>query len=655
MNGPFGNRFPYTNFHEMNLDWMIQIAKDFLDQYTNIQETIDTGLSDLQEKYDALEVLLQAWYDEHSQDIADQLADALADLNAWYTEHQGYLDQTLQDNIAAFNAAAEQKAQQTIESIPSDYTQLANEVETLRLPLRNVTTWSSGYINASGGASSADHNQWYSEPIPPEIINGIIFDVPADRSIRFCYDGTNPYVRSQPYTNTRINVAIDNTYSVRLVVWPDDIPGSSMTLDEVLSPLNWNYTFFNGLSKQVSDNLDNLNAFSTPLNERVVWTSGYINASGGASAADYNQWYSSVISKKDINGLAIYVPENRSLRFSFEGTNPFVRSRTYRNEIASLPLDNEYDVRITIGVPAVAGNSMTKDAVISAVNWNATFFNGLSYQANLPTITLTVDLNGGADYTDPRQAFDYIYDHEGQYSEAIVYMAEGVYNVRDMFTEAEWEDTDITWRYYWGLTVPPKTRLIGKGLCDNVQLTGYGQGMNNIKAALNFKTSGSIENIHIRSGNLRYAIHDDMAWTDKPFTREVIGCRIVDNGSTYQTAYGAGTNGYGSYKFINTVFESTVSTIAFSMHNGSNQKVPSKFEFVGCTFKTNNQYACVFPSIIGVCDNEVIMIGNKVQSIRFYAYEENANCRFNLSGCGNTPSCVITVQNTTKQLSFADR
>lgn len=142
MNGPFGNRFPYTNFHEMNLDWMIQIAKDFLDQYTNIQNVIeqgltdltdktDTGLAALQEKYETLEGLLDSWYNEHSEDIAGQLADALEDLNTWYTTHEGYLDQYVTDSIGAFNTAAEAKAAETIASIPSDYTTLSNRVTAL--------------------------------------------------------------------------------------------------------------------------------------------------------------------------------------------------------------------------------------------------------------------------------------------------------------------------------------------------------------------------------------------------------------------------------------------------------------------------------------------------------------------------------------------
>lgn len=138
--GIFGEGFPYSNFHDLNMDWIIKIAKDFLDQYTHIQEIIaqgiedigdktEEGLADLQTKYEALETLLNEWYETHSADIANELADALADLNEWYTTHENYLDQTLADNIAEFTAEANERALEALATIPSDFTSFYNSVK----------------------------------------------------------------------------------------------------------------------------------------------------------------------------------------------------------------------------------------------------------------------------------------------------------------------------------------------------------------------------------------------------------------------------------------------------------------------------------------------------------------------------------------------
>lgn len=147
--GAFGENFPYTNFHDLNMDWIIKIAKDFLDQYTHIQEIIhageeslqeltetgeqslqdkiNTGLADLQDAADTLQGLLDAWYIEHSEDIADQLRDAIQDLNDWYSSHIDSLETALQTDIHLLGVAA----QEVIDSIPDDYTELSETVDQL--------------------------------------------------------------------------------------------------------------------------------------------------------------------------------------------------------------------------------------------------------------------------------------------------------------------------------------------------------------------------------------------------------------------------------------------------------------------------------------------------------------------------------------------
>ena len=151
-NGAFGENFPYSNFHDLNMDWIIKIAKDFLDQYTHIQEIIsnaeqslqeltDEELEQIQSKANELETLLQQWYDTHSQEIAEQLASALSELS-----------ENVNNSIQAFQVAANQKADEAIQSIPSDYTELYNEVLHLQNILENLSFegYDNKQINVSG-------------------------------------------------------------------------------------------------------------------------------------------------------------------------------------------------------------------------------------------------------------------------------------------------------------------------------------------------------------------------------------------------------------------------------------------------------------------------------------------------------------------------
>ena len=129
--GAFGEGFPYSNFHDLNMNWIIKIAKDFLDQYTHIQEVIENGetsltelteegLQALTDKKEELEGLLDAWYTEHSEDIANELVTAVASA------------------ISSFSTRANEIGLQVIESIPDDYTELADEVRQAQSDIHNL-------------------------------------------------------------------------------------------------------------------------------------------------------------------------------------------------------------------------------------------------------------------------------------------------------------------------------------------------------------------------------------------------------------------------------------------------------------------------------------------------------------------------------------
>ena len=75
------NMFPYTNFHELNLEWLIQEVKrnrdriDTLDdRITAVENTIDGFKLEIQEQMDAF----RKEFNDLSDDLQNQLDEGLA-------------------------------------------------------------------------------------------------------------------------------------------------------------------------------------------------------------------------------------------------------------------------------------------------------------------------------------------------------------------------------------------------------------------------------------------------------------------------------------------------------------------------------------------------------------------------------------------------
>lgn len=154
MPGPFEN-IPYVNFHELNLDWIIDVVKDFLNKYEHIQELIrrgeesitgltEEGLNQLNSTATELKALLNEWYNTHSEDIALQLA----------------------NSITEFNRKADQKTAASIASIPADYSSLSalvTEINAKKANKKMITggelgARSSGMIGTDGSTSGAGNH-----------------------------------------------------------------------------------------------------------------------------------------------------------------------------------------------------------------------------------------------------------------------------------------------------------------------------------------------------------------------------------------------------------------------------------------------------------------------------------------------------------------
>lgn len=225
-NGPFGNMMPYLNFHGMNLDWVIQIAKDFLDQYTHIQDIINQGETDinnltqesvtlLQNTANTLENLLNQWYQTHSEDIAQELADALAE----------------------FNQQADAKATAVIASIPDDYTEVVNEVKAKNRTLLSLTT----DVFAKGSLDSQGEDDTFNEDARAK--SGTVYMTHGTTIKRsnpsssaaftiYFYDNDNRLLNK---TNWISCYYIPKGTNVKLLISPDPNSSTSVSLSDILS------------------------------------------------------------------------------------------------------------------------------------------------------------------------------------------------------------------------------------------------------------------------------------------------------------------------------------------------------------------------------------------------------------------------------------
>lgn len=72
-NGAFGERFPYTNFHDLNLDWIIKELK----QIINDEEQQNTNIEELKEKVSELEKWINNYNPDFIQNIVLQYLESI--------------------------------------------------------------------------------------------------------------------------------------------------------------------------------------------------------------------------------------------------------------------------------------------------------------------------------------------------------------------------------------------------------------------------------------------------------------------------------------------------------------------------------------------------------------------------------------------------
>ena len=184
---PFMSReiFPYTNYHAMNQDWILKVVKDFRDQYTNIQQLIQSttneGLDELEAKKNQMEARLQQWYNTHSTDIANQLAASLVDIQEY--------------------------AAGVIASIPADYSAMTYKVQDeINFNSFDLIATESGTYNDQDGNTKTANNarRRNRSPIPVEPLAFV--NIPSGFEMYvYCLDGYYTKFNVVNWTSGQLN------------------------------------------------------------------------------------------------------------------------------------------------------------------------------------------------------------------------------------------------------------------------------------------------------------------------------------------------------------------------------------------------------------------------------------------------------------------
>ena len=211
--------FPYTNFHAMNQDWILKVVKDFQDQYTNIQQLIQSttneGLEELETKKNQMEALLQQWYNTHSTDIANQLAESLVDIQEY--------------------------AAGVIASIPADYSDMTYKVQDqINFNAFDLISTESGTYNDSDGNTKIANNarRRNRSPIPCEPIAYI--NIPSGFEMYvFCLDGYYTKFNVVNWTSGQLNCKNlpSNTKYINFAIRKINNPSDDISTDNLVCHL----------------------------------------------------------------------------------------------------------------------------------------------------------------------------------------------------------------------------------------------------------------------------------------------------------------------------------------------------------------------------------------------------------------------------------
>lgn len=138
--------WPYTNLHELNLDWILDVVKTFQSQYTTIDEKITAGKEEIES---AGEATLEQVTAAIQQMGTEEQAAVLAAINARYAE----VMRQIPEDYTAINSALDNISDIVNSVNHSEYSDIYNEQTDHTSPSANTwnvpnTVFNAGYVDS---------------------------------------------------------------------------------------------------------------------------------------------------------------------------------------------------------------------------------------------------------------------------------------------------------------------------------------------------------------------------------------------------------------------------------------------------------------------------------------------------------------------------
>lgn len=142
----FLNKYPYTDFHELNLDWLLKNYQGIIDEINEINtwvaqhqieyEEAIARLQHVEGEIDTFEAQVNAAFDQLRQEQQQQLDDALASINLEVDEKLQQLESDVQTAINDIYARYDQLQVEIMNELQAFRTQINNEIIAIRNEMR---------------------------------------------------------------------------------------------------------------------------------------------------------------------------------------------------------------------------------------------------------------------------------------------------------------------------------------------------------------------------------------------------------------------------------------------------------------------------------------------------------------------------------------